>query len=458
MRTFATKAKPGPATSTAPALHGWTIQRKLAVSSPADALERQADAVADSVMRYAQPAAASAARAAIQRQCAECEQEEEGRRSADAQSIEGGRPEKDEEEEPPPTEQGVGEAPREAEIQRKAHPAAATPVHPRAIAERLAETRSGGEPFASPARRPMEAAFGHDFSRVRVHRDGAAAELCRDLSAQAFTYGNHVYFGHGTYDPQRAAGRHLLAHELAHVVQQGQAASTPAIQRAAAWTAPVPNAVNSLADTAINGAAAGVTTPTFNGVAFGALTPPTVNVAAVAAGGFDATVTAVAANNGTVTENVLSAGPWRLVVPRATIGALFRTLPQCTGAGNSNFRARGDPSDAAMAAANLRHETRHANDRRDAFNANVVPWDTRLTAAQAAGTTYHRATAAAARTALFTAMGGTATQVRDACLAAGAAARDAYHATAAGGPISAPTDPNAAPDCSWSFARYSNPS
>ena len=232
----------------------------------------------------------------------------------------------------------------------------------------------------------------------------------------------------------------------------------PAIQRVATWTNPVPHETNNLANTALDGADAGVTQLMTNGAIGAALNAPTVTVTPVAAGGFDATVTTVPANVGSVDETVLAPGPWRRVEPRANVGTRFPSLTQCTGAGDSNFRARGNPSDAAMAAANRRHEDRHATDGRAAFNGSVVPWDAALTAANAAGTTFHGATEAAARAALFTAMGGTVLQTRAALVAAWNAAIATYHGTAAGGPIGPPTDPTAAPNCSWSFARYRNPS
>jgi hypothetical protein len=449
------------------------IQRKPTISSPGDPFEREADDVADRVMRMVELTPIGSTPAAIQRKCAGCEEEEKAGLAQPApapalQSIEG----REEEE-----EELLQLA--EVAVQRKAEFGAADAACSPFVVERLAGTQSGGELLASGTRHQMEAAFEQDFSRVRVHRDGEAAELSHQLSALAFTHGNHIYFGSGKYDPEGSSGKRLLAHELTHVVQQGQAATRrggdaaptatavhatpPAIQRVATWVAPVPNETNNLADTALTGVAAGVTTPMFNGVIGGALNAPTVTVIPMppppfGAGGVVASVTTVPANTGSVDETVLAPGPWRRVTTRATVGALFPALAQCTGAGNSNFRARGDPSDAAMFAANRRHEDRHATDRAAAFNGTVVPWDARLTAANVAGTTFPGATDAAARAALFAAMGGTVAQVTAACLAAGATARNAYHATAAGGPVGAPTDPTAAADCSWSFARYTNPS
>ena len=69
----------------------------------------------------------------------------------------------------------------------------------------------------------MEPRFGHDFSRVRVHADTGAAESARAVDAQAYTVGSDVVFGTGQYRPQTGTGQRLLAHELAHVVQQRHA-------------------------------------------------------------------------------------------------------------------------------------------------------------------------------------------------------------------------------------------
>lgn len=66
----------------------------------------------------------------------------------------------------------------------------------------------------------MNSRFGHDFSRVRIHSDAAAAASARAERAHAYTLGEHVVFGHGRYAPATTEGRRLLAHELAHVVQQ----------------------------------------------------------------------------------------------------------------------------------------------------------------------------------------------------------------------------------------------
>jgi hypothetical protein len=69
----------------------------------------------------------------------------------------------------------------------------------------------------------MESRFGHDFSRVRVHADGKAAESARAVNARAYTVGPNIVFGAGQYEPSSIKGQRLLAHELAHTVQQGGA-------------------------------------------------------------------------------------------------------------------------------------------------------------------------------------------------------------------------------------------
>ncbi len=79
---------------------------------------------------------------------------------------------------------------------------------------------SPGQPLDAPTRSFMEPRFGHDFSRVRVHTDGKAAESARAVNARAYTVGQDVVFGEGEYSSDAIAERKLFAHELTHVVQQ----------------------------------------------------------------------------------------------------------------------------------------------------------------------------------------------------------------------------------------------
>jgi hypothetical protein len=66
----------------------------------------------------------------------------------------------------------------------------------------------------------MESRYHHDFSQVRIHDDRRAAESARMLGARAYTVGSHIVFGAGEYRPNTPEGQRLLAHELAHVVQE----------------------------------------------------------------------------------------------------------------------------------------------------------------------------------------------------------------------------------------------
>lgn len=88
-------------------------------------------------------------------------------------------------------------------------------------AELTAQTRSGGSKLPDPLRRQMEGAFGADLSGVRIHTGEKATEMNQNISAQAFTAGNHIFFRDGMPDTTTAEGKELLAHELAHTQQQG---------------------------------------------------------------------------------------------------------------------------------------------------------------------------------------------------------------------------------------------
>jgi outer membrane protein OmpA-like peptidoglycan-associated protein len=102
-------------------------------------------------------------------------------------------------------------------------------------AERMADavTRAERDPILPlPNSRNVDAKsrFDSDFSQVQVHTDAKAAEAAHVLNAEAFTLGQHIVFGAGRYDPNRHQSRHLLAHELTHVIQQ-KATTAPQLQR-----------------------------------------------------------------------------------------------------------------------------------------------------------------------------------------------------------------------------------
>jgi uncharacterized protein DUF4157 len=78
----------------------------------------------------------------------------------------------------------------------------------------------GGQPLPRSVRAYFESRLGRDFSGVRVHTDGRAAQAAQELGADAYTVGRHMTFGEGQYAPHTESGRRLLAHELTHVAQQ----------------------------------------------------------------------------------------------------------------------------------------------------------------------------------------------------------------------------------------------
>ncbi len=85
--------------------------------------------------------------------------------------------------------------------------------------------RSPGQALDPGARAFFEPRFGHDFGKVRIHADARAAESARAVNALAYAVGHQVVFGAGQYSPHTPQGRELLAHELAHTVQQGPGAA-----------------------------------------------------------------------------------------------------------------------------------------------------------------------------------------------------------------------------------------
>jgi hypothetical protein len=175
-------------------LRGRGIQAKLTVSQPSDPAEREADQVADHVMRA--PAAgysisAPCSCAAGGETCQECEQKQTG-------------------------------------IQRQAAGGGGAATAPRSVHQELG---SPGRPLDAETRQFFEPRFGHDFSQVRVHTGPEAEQSASAISARAYTSGQHIVFGAAQYNPSDAAGQHLLAHELTHVVQQGSGNAAPAVNR-----------------------------------------------------------------------------------------------------------------------------------------------------------------------------------------------------------------------------------
>jgi hypothetical protein len=97
------------------------------------------------------------------------------------------------------------------------------------LQSRITRSAGRGRPLPAGEQSFFGRRMGVDFSQVRVHSDQEAAGMAADLGARAFTVGQDVFFGAGRYQPSTGPGRHLLAHELAHTVQQGD--GPPVVQR-----------------------------------------------------------------------------------------------------------------------------------------------------------------------------------------------------------------------------------
>ncbi len=87
--------------------------------------------------------------------------------------------------------------------------------------------QSSGEPLDPGVHQHFASYLGHDFSKVRVHHDGAASLSAAAVDARAYNLGPHIVFGSGEFSPRSIAGQTLLAHELTHVIQRGGASELP---------------------------------------------------------------------------------------------------------------------------------------------------------------------------------------------------------------------------------------
>jgi Domain of unknown function (DUF4157) len=160
------------------------IQPKLSVGAADDPFEHEADAIADRVMRMPDSSF-------IQRKCASCEHEEEQIHRKITPFIQ---------------KQGNGlEGGTASE----------------SVTNQINSSRGEGNRMSENTLSFMESRFNTDFSGVKIHTDTNAVQMSRELNAQAFTVGSDIYFNEGKYSPESASGKHLLAHELTHTVQQG---------------------------------------------------------------------------------------------------------------------------------------------------------------------------------------------------------------------------------------------
>lgn len=122
---------------------------------------------------------------------------------------------------------------QKAAIRLKRPDTSARPSRPvnRQLARRLNRTQGRGRPLAPQTRAFFESRLYVDLSGVQIHTDSQAAQMNRQLGARAFTLGRDIYFGARQYRPNAPAGRRLIAHELTHVVQQTHQAVPTTIQR-----------------------------------------------------------------------------------------------------------------------------------------------------------------------------------------------------------------------------------
>lgn len=118
-------------------------------------------------------------------------------------------------------------------VQTKGEADNATSEASASVESRLNNTAGKGTSLPDDTRSGLEQSFGADFSQVRIHTDSAAQQLSKDLNAQAFTRGSDIYFNTGKYDTNSSTGKHLLAHELTHTIQQGSAPYVDKISKSA---------------------------------------------------------------------------------------------------------------------------------------------------------------------------------------------------------------------------------
>jgi hypothetical protein len=88
------------------------------------------------------------------------------------------------------------------------------------ISQKLSNRNGKGDRMDAGTKDFMESRFGASFSNVRIHKDENAVQMSQQLGARAFTNGNNIYFNKGQYAPNSPSGKHLLAHELTHTIQQ----------------------------------------------------------------------------------------------------------------------------------------------------------------------------------------------------------------------------------------------
>jgi hypothetical protein len=216
------------------------VQCKMTVNQPGDKFEQEADKMADKVMRMPTPAAVKDD--GLQRQPEEkVQRREEEKTFKAAQREEKGLQRREEKNMKAAVPEEKVQKAEDDKLRRAPAEGGATPAVHSDVQSAISNQTTGGEPLSAGVRSHMEPRFNADFGGVRIHQDSESAKLNNQLSARAFTYQNHIFFSREQYQPDSSEGKHLLAHELTHTIQQGHAVqrspqvsstpATPTVQR-----------------------------------------------------------------------------------------------------------------------------------------------------------------------------------------------------------------------------------
>jgi len=203
------------------------FQTKLSIGQPGDKYEKEADTMADAVVNKTNntPEVQQKEVDQIQRVTLATPQEDEKFSTAEQ------RMEEDKLIQEKSETEGVKEE-EKPDMMAKSESMTNNAKASNTVSQKIEKSKGSGRPLSKKVRSEMENSFGTDFSNVNIHTGKNAVELNQELGAQAFTTGKDVYFNQGKFNPESSQGKHLLAHELTHVVQQGAAQKDkPAIQK-----------------------------------------------------------------------------------------------------------------------------------------------------------------------------------------------------------------------------------
>ncbi|MEM8899927.1 MAG: DUF4157 domain-containing protein [Bacteroidota bacterium] len=238
------------------------VQTKLVMGQAGDKYEQEADAMANKVVNSSQasPQLQKKEEIPIQRMGEEEEAVQTMEEEEPVQAIEEEEPVQTMEEEAVQTieeEEAVQTMEEEEPVQTKSAMDGTTPqeeletdnpamtkregasstsnsgIPPKGLANKLKKAKGKGKPLAKSLKKEMEAAIGANFEEVRIHTDEESAAMNQELKAQAFAHGKDIFFNEGKFNPESTKGKHLLAHELIHIIQQN-----PSIQKDKGGTKP----------------------------------------------------------------------------------------------------------------------------------------------------------------------------------------------------------------------------